>query len=159
MEFNGTFLATIVTFILFVYVMNKILYAPILEIMEKRESVINGNYKIAEENNTKSEILSEERKEKLNYAKDEAREKYLETIEEYKSKNADTISAAQNNSKKEVDNANAELANISDDVKNGLKGYMNDLANDIVEKVIGYRTSAEGFDDAKVNEVLWSQKV
>lgn len=159
MEFNGTFLATIVTFLVFVYVMNKILYAPILRIMEERENFINSNYKTAEENNTKSEALTEERKEKLDNAKDEAREKYLETIEEYKSQKADTVSEAQAVSKENIDNANAELANISNDVKNGLKGYMNDLANDIVEKVIGYRSSAQGFDDAKVDEVLWSQKV
>ena len=43
--------------------MNKILYAPILGIMEQRESVINGNYKIADENNTKVKILSEEKEE------------------------------------------------------------------------------------------------
>ena len=159
MEFNGTFLATIITFLVFVYVMNRILYAPILGIMEERENFINGNYKIAEENNAKSDALTEERKEKLDNAKNSARENYLETIENYKTQKSDTVSEAQDSSKNDVDKANAELADLSNDVKNGLKNYMNDLANDIVEKVIGYRSSSQGFDDAKVNEILWSQKV
>ena len=43
MEFNATFLATIISFIVFVFLMNKILYAPILNIMEERKNFINDN--------------------------------------------------------------------------------------------------------------------
>ena len=49
MEFNATFLATIISFIIFVLLMNKILYAPILNIMEERRKFIDANYKAAEE--------------------------------------------------------------------------------------------------------------
>ena len=157
MEFNGTFFATIITFIVFVFIMNKILYAPILGIMEQRESVINGNYKIADENNTKVKILSEEKEEKLDNAKVEARDNYLRTIKEYKSKKSDIISDAQNSSIENIEKANTELDNLSNEVKNGLKGYMNDLAEDIVEKVIGYRSNIDEFDNSKVDEVLWGQ--
>ena len=55
MEFNGTFLATIITFIVFVFLMNKILYAPVLNIMEERRRVIDGNYQTASDNDTKTE--------------------------------------------------------------------------------------------------------
>ncbi len=157
MEFNGTFFATIITFIVFVFIMNKILYAPILGIMEQRESVINGNYKIADENNTKVKILSEEKEEKLDNAKVEARDNYLRTLKEYKSKKSDIISDAQNSAIENIEKANTELDNLSNEVKNGLKGYMNDLAEDIVEKVIGYRSNIDEFDNSKVDEVLWGQ--
>jgi F0F1-type ATP synthase membrane subunit b/b' len=50
MEFNGTFFVTIITFIVFVFLMNKILYAPILNIMEERKNFVDGNYKTALEN-------------------------------------------------------------------------------------------------------------
>ena len=50
MEFNATFLATIISFIVFVFLMNRILYAPVLNIMSERKAYINGNYKAAEEN-------------------------------------------------------------------------------------------------------------
>ena len=58
MEFNGTFLATIITFIVFVILMNKVLYVPILSIMEERKSIIDENYKSAQENDTKSAELT-----------------------------------------------------------------------------------------------------
>ena len=45
--------------------MNKILYAPILNIMEERKNFIDKNYKTAEENNTKSQELTQEKEEKI----------------------------------------------------------------------------------------------
>lgn len=157
MEFNGTFFVTIITFIVFVFVMNKILYVPILGIMEERESVISGNYKSAEDNDKKAAALSEEKTEKLTNAKDAARGKYIEAIEDYKSQKSNIIADAQNIAREDAEKTNIELNNISNKVKEGLKGYMSDLADDIVEKVIGYRSQSDTFDNSKVDEVLWGQ--
>ena len=157
MEFNGTFFATIITFIVFVFVMNKVLYRPVLDIMEQRQKFIDSNYKDARENDSKANELSEEKENKLDDAKDEARGKYIETVDEFKNQKADIIADAQNAANEELEKSRENLKNLSDEVKEGLKGSMNDLANDIVEKVIGYRTEAQGFDNDKVNEVLWGE--
>ena len=155
MEFNGTFLATIITFILFVFIMNKILYRPILGIMEERKSFIDSNYKIVDENNAKMEELAAEKEAKLNDAKDDARGKYLESIDEFKNQKADIISDAQRVASEEIERSREELKGTSDEAKSALKGSMNELANDIVEKVIGYRSNIESFDDEVVSNVLW----
>lgn len=158
MEFNGTFLATIITFILFVFIMNKILYVPILGIMEKRENFIDSNYKTAEENDTKSAGLLAEKETKLAEARENAREKYADAVNNYKAQKADIVTEAQNKANAELETSRAELGHLSDEVKNGLKNSMNDLANDIVEKVIGYRSELCEFDDNVVNNVLWGDK-
>ena len=157
MEFNGTFLATIITFIVFVFIMNRILYRPILGIMEERKNFIDSNYKSAQENDSKTKELTEEKDAKLNDAREDARGKYVEAVDEFKSQKADIISEAQTSANEELERSREELKGVSDEVKNALKGSMNDLANDIVEKVIGYRSDIEGFDDNKVNEVLWGE--
>lgn len=157
MEFNATFLATIISFILFVFLMNKILYAPILSIMEERRSFIDGNYKSAEENDTKTSELGAQKEEKLLEARDEARDKYNKTLDEYKSQRVDIVSGAQESAKEALERSGVELENVSNEVKNSLKGSMTDLANDIVEKVIGYRSDVQGFDDEVVNKVLWEK--
>ena len=36
-----------------------------------------------------------------------------------------------------------------------MKGRMTDLANDIVEKMIGYRSEVQGFDNDAVNRILY----
>lgn len=136
--------------------MNKILYAPVLEIMEERKNFVDGNYNSASENDAKSEELINQKEEKLAGAKDDARGKYVEALNEYKSQKSDMVASAQNSAKDEIEQARADLQRLSDDVKNGLKGSMTDLANDIVEKVIGYRSEVNGFDDETVNKVLWS---
>ena len=76
MEFNATFIVTIITFIVFVFLMNKILYAPILNIMEERRNVIDGNYKLANDCDEKSQDLVAEKEEKIAEARNVARGKY-----------------------------------------------------------------------------------
>lgn len=157
MEFNATFLATIITFIVFVILMNKILYAPILSIMEERRAFIDENYKIADENNQKVSSLVAEKEEKISRAKDEAKGKYNESVEEYKAQRNETVENAQNSAKEELENSNIELEKLSNEIKNSLKSSMTDLANNIVEKVIGYRSEVQNFDEEIVNKVLWEK--
>lgn len=157
MEFNATFLVTIISFLVFVFLMNKILYTPVLNIMEERKSFVDGNYKAAEDNDAKTAGLEETREEKLTGAKVEARGRYNETLDGFKAQRAEVVAGAQSSAKEELERSKAELENLSNDVKQGLKGSMTDLANDIVEKVIGYRSEVMGFDDEAVNRVLWEK--
>ena len=156
MEFNATFLATIISFIVFVFLMNKILYVPILNIMEERKAYIDGNYKAVEKNNAKIKKLTETKEKKLLGAKEEAKEKYIETVDEFKAQKTEIISGAQELAKEELEKSRVELENLSNEVKEGLKGSMTDLANDIVEKVIGYRSEVQGFDNKTVDEILYN---
>lgn len=158
MNFNGTFFATIITFIVFVFVMNKILYAPILEIMEARKKFIDENYQNARQNDNKSDELNAERETQLDYARNDARKKYLESIAEFKKGRDDKISAVQSDIKEKLQTSGDELLQLSNEVKNELKSSMTNLAGDIVEKVLGYRSEVEGFDDETVNSVLWGDK-
>ena len=157
MEFNGTFLATIITFIAFVFIMNKILYAPILGIMEQRKNFIDSNYENAKENDLKCEALENEREEKLNTAKDDARKNYLETIDGFKAERTEKVVAAQKDAGEKLANSDEELKHVSDEVKDSLKNSMTNLASDIVEKVIGYRSEVQGFDNEVVSSVLWGE--
>lgn len=155
MEFNGTFLASIISFIVFVFLMNKILYAPILNIIEERRNFINGNLNAAEQNNAKAASISEEKDKMLVSAKDTARAKYVETLDEFKTQRSEIITEAQDKAKEELLNSNYELSNVSNEAKMALKGKMTDLANDIVEKVLGYRSNVEHVDNEEIDKILY----
>ena len=157
MEFNGTFFATIITFIVFVFLMNKVLYAPILSIMEKRKNFMDSNYKQAEDNNIKFEQLSSEKDEKLLEAKNDARKKYVEVIEEFKNQRNEILLDKQDFENERYKNSQLELENLSNDAKQSLKNNMSDLANDIVEKVIGYKCDSNDFENEVVDKVLWGK--
>lgn len=158
MEFNGTFFAAIISFLVFVYVMNRMLYLPVRKIVNERNNFINGNYDAANENNAKAEELNTTRDKKIVEAKEEARGKYNELLSGYKEQRADIVKDAQNKSHEELEQAYANLNNVSNEAKESLKWKMTDLANDIVEKVLGYRSEVQGFDNDKVNEILYQEK-
>ena len=155
MEFNGTFLASIISFVIFVLLMNKILYAPMQKIVTERREFIDGNYNQADDNNKKADALSQEREEKLKDARNDARINYVNTVNDFKEQKADIVEQAQNQAKDELEQAYEQLKNISNETKEGLKGKMTDLANDIVEKVLGYRSEVQGFDNDAVNKILY----
>jgi len=157
MDFNGTFFAAIISFLVFVFVMNKLLYEPVRKIVNERNNFINGNYQSANENNAKADGLSKERDEKLAESKENAREKYNEILTGYKDQRTNIVKDAQNKSQNELENAYADLSNVSNQAKENLKWKMTDLANDIVEKVLGYRSEVQGFDNDKINEILYSE--
>jgi len=155
MEFNATFLATIISFIIFVFLMNKILYAPILNIMQERKNYIDENYKTANENKEKTEVIISEIEERKNVAKNDARTKYDEILDNFKEQKNQLLSQAQQAMKEELEKNNAELTNTSNETKENLKGSMINLANDIVEKIIGYKSEIQGFDNEKIKEILY----
>ncbi|MCQ2738742.1 MAG: ATP synthase F0 subunit B [bacterium] len=155
MEFNGTFLATIINFIVFVFLMNKVLYAPILNIMSERENFIKGNYKEVENNDEIVRQLAEQKDKILFDAKAEAGNKYSEVIGKFKTERQDLIDDAQNVAKKDVEQAKNELGNSSNEAERSLQNKMTDLAGDIVEKLLGYRTEIKGFEGKSIDEILY----
>ena len=73
---------------------------------------------------------------------------HIEAIKHVKAK-------AQDETNSELSQAYENLNNVSNETKEGLKWRMTDLANDIVEKVLGYRSEVQGFNNDKINEILW----
>ena len=155
MEFNATFLVTIISFIVFVYLMNKILYLPIQKVVTEREDFVESNLAAAESNNIKAKNLSEDRDKKIVSARNEARSVYIDSLNDYKNKKDEFIHNTQIEVKNKIEHAYQGLENLSNETKEGLKGRMTDLANDIVEKVLGYRSEVPYFDNEKVDKILY----
>ena len=65
MEINATILVSAISFIVFIFIMNKILYKPVLEIMEKRQNYIESNKKEADEHHKKAQIYLRIKTQKL----------------------------------------------------------------------------------------------
>lgn len=155
MEFNGTFLVTIISFVLFVFVMNKILYEPINNIVAQRREFVDENLRTADINHKKANEISAQKEEKLKGARNDARNKYSDAVVDFKNKKNDILKNAQCDADNELMQTFENLNNLSNEAKEGLKGRMTDLANDIVEKMIGYRSEVQGFDNDAVNRILY----
>jgi F-type H+-transporting ATPase subunit b len=158
MEFNGTFFVSIISFLVFVFIMNKLLYEPVHKIVKERNDFINGNYDVANANNAKADELDENRNKKIIEAKEDGRGKYNELLAKFKEQRTDIVKNAQAKTHEELEKAYSDLSNVSNEAKENLKWKMTDLANDIVEKVLGYRSEVQGFDNDKINNILYNEK-
>ena len=159
MEFNGTFFVSIISFLVFVFIMNKMLYEPIHKIVKERNDFIDGNYDAANKSNARADELDESRNKKIIEAKEDARVKYNELLDDFKVQRTGIVKNAQEEARVELDGAYSHLNDVSNEAKESLKSKMIDLANDIVEKVLGYRSEVHSFDNDKVNEILYREKV
>ena len=117
MEFNATFLASIISFLVFVFLMNKILYSPMEKIVKERQKFIDENFNSADENYKKADGLEHQREEKLVGAKNEARSKYNDSVNGFKVQKADILKQAQDKTNAELEEEYQKLNNISNDTK------------------------------------------
>ncbi len=69
-----TLILVIVNFIILLIIMKKLLYKPLMDFIQKRESQIRGDLKGAKENKDRSEKILKEQKELLIKAKEEAKD-------------------------------------------------------------------------------------
>ena len=74
MEINATILVSAISFIVFIFIMNKILYKPVLEIMEKRQNYIESNKKEADEHHKKAQDLLADKDAKIADAQRKSRD-------------------------------------------------------------------------------------
>ena len=72
-EFNGTFLVAMLSFVVFILIMNAIFYNPILGIIRKRENYINSNYEDAKRLKNEAEEFNTTRSAKLEQTQDKCR--------------------------------------------------------------------------------------
>lgn len=136
--------------------MNKILYEPINKIVAEREVFIDSNLRSADEIHKQAEAIALQKDEKLQKARNDARNHYSEAVTGFKAQKESLVISAKQETDAELGKAYEELNNLSNDAKASLKGRMNELANDISEKILGYRSEIQGFDDDAINRILYN---
>ena len=136
MEFNGTFWVSMISFTVFVFLMNKVLYEPVEKIIMQRESFINGNLSSASENRKRADVLVSERDKKIEAAKTKAREKYNSLINDCKVGKNDILQEAQIKVKDDLLQSYEDLNRISAETKKSLENKIPELAEDITEKLL-----------------------
>lgn len=144
LEFNATFFVAMISFIIFMIIMNAILYKPLERIEKERAELIKNENDAAKLAQQKSNSLLEQQKAKLTKAGQIAGNNYNKKISEYKDKKESVLSNAKDLAKKDLAVANAEIEGDSKAAKLLLNSEINTLASDIASKVLGYETVVEG---------------
>ena len=66
LQFNATFIVAIISFVVFIMIMNTIFYKPVLNVIEEREKFIQDNYDEANVTKEKADNLLQDKETRLN---------------------------------------------------------------------------------------------
>ena len=137
MEFNATFFVSIISFLVFTYLMNKIFYAPISKITNERQGIISNLLTEADESKTQADKLLKERDEKLLKSSEESRKIIADKVEKANNRaNVLTINA-KNASVEQIAIKKEELIKNEAEIKGNLASVAESLADDITSKILG----------------------
>lgn len=154
-EFNATFIVAMLSFVLFIMIMNVIFYKPILNIMRKREEYINSNYSKAKEFSQKADEFETQRNEKIQETQAECRMNIKNIVEKAQDDANLKTSEAREQAKKEIqvkkDTLNVEEQNLKNAVKSTV---VSNLASSITSKLLGKEVVPQSINYEIVNKVM-----
>ena len=137
MEFNATFLVSAISFIIFVFLMNMIFYAPLEKIIFEREKLVDDTLNEAKLSRDNAASLLKEREEKLNKAYEDSKLLVNEKMQKANQKAKTLTSDAKLNSFNEINELKADIHKQAEDAKTQLDQSARDIADQITSKILG----------------------
>ena len=152
MEFDATFLIAVISFLAFVFILNKIFYAPILKIMQERQSFVEQNFQAAELTNKETEKQVNYRNEELEKSRDEARSLISQQSQVLKAEKSRKISEYKNELYSNIATQRENLKNSALEAKETLKDNVVDIAKNISQMLLGETIDKEAIDKSQIEE-------
>ena len=137
MEFNATFIVSVISFILFTLLMNRIFYAPISKVKDEREKIITDTLNEAEKSQQEADKINAERESKLSNAADESRGIIAKTVDKANNKSAKMTAEAKEKSIAEINEKTSMLMAEADEARKTLNSSAKDIAESITKKILG----------------------
>mgnify|MGYP003311477645 CR=1 FL=1 len=137
MEFNATFLIAAISFIVFAFIMNQILYKPMAKIVQMREKYISDNENAANEANKNANALIDDKNEKTKIANQEAGQIIAQGANNAKEQRNQLVNDAQINFKNRVEENKNTLREEKNNIKNSMGNNTHELAHSIMSKIMG----------------------
>jgi len=137
MEFNATFIAAIVSFVIFILIMNQIYYKPISNIINDRKKLIDDNYKAAMNFKKKSDSIYTEKDERLNETTKQSKEIINTKVNEAHNKSIEMTDDAKKHFTDETDKAKNNLLTEEQNINQVLSENIDELAGHISSKILG----------------------
>ena len=136
MEFNATFLVSIISFLVFMKIMNAIFYIPLTDLIQARENFVKENNQCALEATKQAEELLKDKNEKLSQAAKDSRQILIDKTNEANLNFQTKVNEAKNNANQRVEELKNELIKSGDDARISLNAKIEELAQQIIDKVL-----------------------
>ena len=132
-----------ITFLLLLFLMKKFLWGPLIENLDRRETMINDAVKKAEETQQKSEEALKDYNKKLAEAREEVRQIVAAGKESAEKAKADILVEAGKKSASLLEKAKKEIAAERSDAINQIKQVVVDISISAAEKMLKRNLNAD----------------
>lgn len=154
MEINATILVSTISFIVFIFIMNAILYQPVMQIMEKRQKYINDNKEEAQQHRKKAAELVEDRNNKIADAQRKSRDVVAAKADSLKEEKARVLADTKNSVGVYFDEQKQNLAIQKEQALKNMRADVADLANRLTTKLMGEGVAFDPLSEQEVEEVM-----
>lgn len=154
MEINATILVSTISFIVFIFIMNAILYQPVMQIMEKRQKYINDNKEEAQQHREKAAELVEDRNNKIADAQRKSRDVVAAKADSLKEEKARVLADTKNSVGVYFDEQKQNLAIQKEQALKNMRADVADLANRLTTKLMGEGVAFAPLSEQEVEEVM-----
>lgn len=152
MEFDATFLFSVISFIVFVLIMNKVFYAPILKIMQERQHFVDENFNSARA--TKEETLTQIKlhDNELEKTREKARNTVAAESKKIKQENAKVIAEFRKELTNDISKEKESLKNSAIEAKETIKEDTVDIAKVISKILLGDEINSDRINKDQIKE-------
>ena len=137
-EFNATLIVAMISFVVFMLIMNAIFYRPILNIIRKRDEFVAQNYESAKDMTNRAQEINNEYKTKLDNAKILSREDTIKKMDSAQKKYFEQVRNEKDMARVQIqENRNMIESQKTELYKNIDTSIIDDISSEILKKVMG----------------------
>ena len=137
LKVDKTLIIQIVIFIAAIFILNSLLFKPLLQLVERREQLTTGRIKEAKELERKVEQIIKEYKEKLDEVRAKAMEERNEIRRQAQAAAEEMIAKAHNEVQALLEDARAKLELEAREIRAKIKPEIEMLARNMASQVLG----------------------
>jgi F-type H+-transporting ATPase subunit b len=127
----------LVLFLILVPVLNRLLFQPLLGVLDEREQRIDGARSQAVELAQKAAVLLAQHEDAIRRAREVAHVEQTRLVEEARAAHQSTVGEARHAAEAEITGARAELASAAESVRASLGAEAEPLAREIAARLLG----------------------
>lgn len=139
---NQTFFLQMGIFLITLFLMNLLIFRPILRILVRRKELTEGARAEAEALNEKTGVLVTEYDQKIKGARDEGLSAKGQIMNEGESEARAVLKQAREDMDQSLENKRKEISAEAKEAQLALRKYSRDLSQDMAEKLLGRKVSA-----------------
>jgi F-type H+-transporting ATPase subunit b len=136
LNFDWTFLALVVNFLVLLFVLNAILFRPLLKVIREREETVKGNLDAARDMSNKREESISALGREISEARSKAKDIFDGLRAEGVSRQKEVHVAAEAEASSILEKARAEIRAEAEKARNSLRGDIDRFSDEIVRKLV-----------------------